>query len=74
MHKLHREVMIMQPARNIVKEMFEKREQFHPSKTFVLMEKTCPWKSHLFSLEKEHKVEGQTKFVFYQDERKMYRL
>ena len=64
----------MQPARAIVKEMFEKREQFHPSKQFVHMEKMCPWKAHLFALEDENNCWGETKFVFYKDERKMYRI
>lgn len=74
MHKVYREVMIMQPARAIVQEMFAKSAEFHPSKAFIHMEKFCPWKSHVLKLEQENKIVGQHKFVFYQDERKMYRV
>lgn len=74
MHKVYKEVMIMQPARAIVEEMFAKCAEFHPSKKFIHMEKSCPWKSHLLNLEEENKIVGQIKFVFYQDERKMFRV
>lgn len=74
MHKVHKEVVIMQPARAIVQEMFAKCADFHPSKAFIHMEKSCPWKGHLLNIEEENKIMGQIKFVFYQDDRNMFRI
>ena len=74
MHKLYKEVIIQMPAREIVQEMFDKVADFHPSKSFLYLEKSCPWKGHLINIEEENKVYGQIKFVLYQDERKMFRI
>lgn len=35
---------------------------------------SCPWKSHLYTIEEETKNEGQILFVFFQDDRGMYRV
>lgn len=61
------------PARGIVEDAWNKREEFHPSGEFLLIENSCPWKEHVFQLEKETKKEGLIKFVFYSDERGMFR-
>ena len=38
------------------------------------LEKTCPWKSHSFAIEKAEDKEGLLKFVIYKDGRGMFRI
>ena len=64
----------MMPAKSLVQESFEKRFEFHPSGEFLWFPKPCPWKEILHQIEKEKELEGIIKFVFYQDERGMYRV
>nr|CAH8868688.1 unnamed protein product [Trichobilharzia regenti] len=33
------------------------RADVDPSKTIIVLEKSCPWKSHLFDLEREERME-----------------
>jgi len=74
MHKLYGQVCIKLPARRVVKEAWDKREEFHQSKEFIWFETTCPWKAHVFDLEKEEELEGHIKFAFFKDGRGMYRI
>lgn len=64
----------MMPARALVQEAWDKRETFHPSKEFLFFHTTCPWKEHLYAIEKENELEGHIKFSFFQDGRGMYRI
>lgn len=64
----------MLPARNIVLDSFNKREAFHPSKSYIFFDKTCPWKSHLYDIEKENDCFGSIAFAFYRDGRGLYRI
>ena len=34
----------------------------------------CPWKEHLYEIEKENGAEGQVKFIFRKDQRGLYRI
>ena len=40
----------------------------------MLLEQSCPWKGHIYGIEKEEKKKGLLKFVFFVDDRKMYRI
>lgn len=51
-------VMVKMPALNLVKEAFAERKSFHPSGELLFLEKQCPWKAHLFSIEKDEGCEG----------------
>jgi uncharacterized UPF0160 family protein len=53
------------PARSIVEEALARAKMHHPSGEVVLLEQYCPWKGHLFDLEKEQSMLGHTKFVVY---------
>tara|TARA_B110000305_G_C19199910_1_gene520692 strand:+ start:423 stop:656 length:234 start_codon:yes stop_codon:yes gene_type:complete len=68
-YKLYGQIMILFPARNLVKEAWDARTDFHPSGEFIYYPKTCPWKDHLFNLENEHGCKGLIKFAFFQDGR-----
>lgn len=66
--------MIMLPARQVVQEAWDNREKFHPSGEFLWFETTCPWKSHLYDIEKENELFGKIKFALYKDGRNMFRI
>ncbi|XP_037304039.2 UPF0160 protein MYG1, mitochondrial [Pungitius pungitius] len=63
------------PARAVVEEAVKGRHQVDPSGEVVLFSQGgCPWKEHLFSLEKELKVETPIKFVLYPDQNGQWRV
>ncbi|KAG2483936.1 hypothetical protein HYH03_017256 [Edaphochlamys debaryana] len=63
------------PGRRPVAAALAKRTEVHPSGKIMLLEEYCPWKDHLYDLEKEHGIEGQLLFCVYQDDRdKSYRV
>lgn len=66
--------MIMMPAQNLVREAWENKDAFHKSGEFLWFEKSCPWKEHLYRLEREQEKEEQIKFAFFKDGRGMYRI
>lgn len=51
------------PARSIVTRAIENRMSVHESGEILELEEFCPWKDHLFELEKEHGIEGIPKYV-----------
>ncbi|XP_030633296.1 MYG1 exonuclease [Chanos chanos] len=63
------------PARAVVEGAVQMRHQVDPSgEVVVLAQGGCPWKEHLFSLEKELKVETPIKFVLYPDQNGQWRV
>lgn len=61
--RVHHEVDEILPARSIVKEALDAAETVHPSKAIIVIEKSCPYMEHIFDIEKERGIEGQTKFI-----------
>nr|XP_016466439.1 PREDICTED: UPF0160 protein-like [Nicotiana tabacum] len=57
------------PARSIVKDALLKRKGVDPSGEIVILARTCPWKSHLYELEEELKIDSTLKYVLFQDQR-----
>ncbi|XP_038977564.1 MYG1 protein C694.04c [Phoenix dactylifera] len=57
------------PARSIVIECLESRQNVDPSGEIMVLSKFCPWKLHLFELEEELKIDPLIKYVLYQDDR-----
>ena len=51
-------VKLNMPAHDIVKEAILQRENFHPTKEVIFLERPCPWKAHLFEIEKVEKCQG----------------
>ncbi|KAH8853618.1 UPF0160 protein MYG1 isoform 2 [Schistosoma japonicum] len=45
------------PARHIVAQAMSCREDVDPSKMIIVLDRSCPWKSHLFDLEREERME-----------------
>lgn len=55
------------PARELVEKAVSQRFQTHPSGEIVHFKDYCPWKSHLYDIEEKLKIQGQIKFVLYND-------
>ena len=72
--KLFQEIMVVLPARSLVQTAWDKREKFHPSKMFLQLNGSCPWKEHVYDIEKENQQWYLIKFVFYKDARGMFRV
>eukprot|EP00127_Corallochytrium_limacisporum_P005395 Clim_evm7s204 gene=Clim_evmTU7s204 len=62
------------PARDIVREMIDKRYENHSSGEIVVVGKFCPWKKHLLELEPEMHVETPIKYVIYPDSGEKWRV
>ncbi|KAG5510588.1 hypothetical protein JKF63_06885 [Porcisia hertigi] len=57
------------PARSIVEAVFQHRHEFAESGKLMVFKDTkmCPWKDHLFELEKEHNCFGTVLYVVFSD-------
>ncbi|XP_017574659.1 UPF0160 protein MYG1, mitochondrial [Pygocentrus nattereri] len=63
------------PARAVVEAAVQTRHQVDPSGEIIMLAQGgCPWKEHLFALEKELKVEVPIKFVLYPDQNGQWRV
>ncbi|XP_029008178.1 UPF0160 protein MYG1, mitochondrial [Betta splendens] len=63
------------PARAVVEEAVKQRHQVDPSgEVVVFSQGGCPWKEHLFDLEKDLQVETPIKFVIYPDQNGHWRV
>lgn len=63
------------PARAVVEEAVLQRNKVDPSGEVIMFSQGgCPWKEHLFALEKELQVENQIKFVLYPDQNGHWRI
>ncbi|KAG5274289.1 hypothetical protein AALO_G00134440 [Alosa alosa] len=63
------------PARAVVEGAVQMRTQVDPSGEVVeFSQGACPWKEHLFSLEKELEVQTPIKFVLYPDQNGQWRV
>ncbi|KAI7795556.1 putative UPF0160 protein MYG1 [Triplophysa rosa] len=63
------------PARDIVQQAVQSRYQVDPSGVIVLLAQGgCPWKEHLFALEKEMKLDVPIKFLLYPDQNGHWRV
>ena len=57
------------PARALVSEAIEKRFKVSKCGRIISFDKGgCPWKEHLFELEKEQNIEGQILFTLFEDD------
>ncbi|KAF4094049.1 hypothetical protein AMELA_G00009030 [Ameiurus melas] len=63
------------PARVVVEAAIHMRHQVDASGEIVLLAQGgCPWKEHLFSLEREFKLDIAIKFVLYPDQNGQWRV
>lgn len=62
------------PAREIVKKAFDERLDADASGEIIVLDQFCPWKEHLYAIEKEAAAEGAVKFVLFADSLKKWRV
>lgn len=62
------------PAREIVQTAIKERHKIHESGAILHLVTPCPWKEHLFELERVLEVKPAIKFVLYADQRNKYRV
>lgn len=55
------------PAREIVVDAVKKRFEVDPSGKIINLGISCPWKEHLFNVEVEEGIEGETLYTLYSD-------
>lgn len=62
------------PARSIVDEAIKKRFDVHPSGAIMELSQFCPWKQHLYELEKKHDCVGQLLYCLFSDSSNDHRV
>lgn len=62
------------PARTVVELAFKLRFDVHPSGEIIVLDSFCPWKEHLYAIEKEQDARGSIKFVLFADSSSKWRV
>ncbi|EDO18446.1 hypothetical protein Kpol_1032p40 [Vanderwaltozyma polyspora DSM 70294] len=62
------------PAKDLVEQAIKNRLEVDPSGKIILFDQFCPWKEHLYAVEKELGIENQIQFVLFQDSGKTWRV
>ncbi|CCE61289.1 hypothetical protein TPHA_0A02070 [Tetrapisispora phaffii CBS 4417] len=62
------------PAKALVADAVSKRFQIDPSGKIILFEQFCPWKEHLYAVEKELNIENKIEFVLFKDSGNTWRV
>eukprot|EP01017_Pseudomicrothorax_dubius_P026872 TRINITY_DN3037_c0_g3_i1.p1 TRINITY_DN3037_c0_g3~~TRINITY_DN3037_c0_g3_i1.p1 ORF type:complete len:355 (+),score=83.55 TRINITY_DN3037_c0_g3_i1:120-1184(+) len=74
--QLYNIAFIWLPSKKIVEKAVEDRLNFHPSGAMIFLDTSCPWKDHLYDIERELALpEQHLKYVIYTDRvSKTYRI
>ncbi|CAI5758933.1 unnamed protein product [Candida verbasci] len=62
------------PAKSIVEDAFKERFNVDNSGEIIKLQTFCPWKEHLYAVEKENNAEGSIKFVLFKDSSGKWRI
>lgn len=62
------------PARSIVADAIKNRLQVHESGEIIELKQVCPWKQHLYDLEKDLGIDGVLKYCICQNSPTDYRV
>ncbi|KAK9708495.1 hypothetical protein K7432_009604 [Basidiobolus ranarum] len=63
------------PARDLVVKALDTRFEIHNSGQILILDSPCPWKEHLFEIEKEKAIEDKPLYVLFPDGRdESYRI
>jgi len=62
--QIYSQAKVIYPAYAIVEDAYKNRTKFHPSGQFVVMDRGCPWKEHLGTLEEENKGPNKKPILF----------
>lgn len=61
-------------AKSIVQDAFDARQSVDKSGAILILSRFCPWKEHLYDIEKEAGVSGVVKFVLFKDSLDKWRV
>lgn len=64
--RIHSQVDVILPAREVVIKALDNASSIHPSNEILMLERECPFMDHLMELENERGIAGRTKFVLVQ--------
>lgn len=62
------------PAKEIVERAFNSRFDVDKSGSIIILDTFCPWKEHLYAIEKDANKQGDIKFVLFQDSSSKWRI
>ena len=62
------------PARTIIKDALADRFKIHESGKIIILDTICPWKDHLFELEKTDSCVGDIIYALYEDSGGSWRI
>lgn len=62
------------PAREIVEASFNSRFDVDKSGSVIILGQFCPWKEHLYAIEKDAGRQGEIKLVLFQDSSSKWRI
>ncbi|CCH59625.1 hypothetical protein TBLA_0B08090 [Henningerozyma blattae CBS 6284] len=62
------------PAKSLVRAAVSKRMDVDSTGEIIVLEQFCPWKEHLYEVEKEFDCEGKIKFVLFKDSSNTWRV
>eukprot|EP01015_Nassula_variabilis_P016475 TRINITY_DN2529_c0_g1_i19.p1 TRINITY_DN2529_c0_g1~~TRINITY_DN2529_c0_g1_i19.p1 ORF type:complete len:351 (-),score=57.88 TRINITY_DN2529_c0_g1_i19:53-1105(-) len=61
-------------AKPYVEKAVDQRFNVHESGAIIKLELVCPWKEHLYRIEEEKGIQGQIKYVLFQDQLAEWRI
>lgn len=62
------------PAKSLVIEAVNRRSEVDDSGKIIVLNQFCPWKEHLYEVEKAKGIEGQIEFVLFKDSSNTWRV
>lgn len=62
------------PAKALVRDAVQNRLQEDPSGKIIILKQFCPWKEHLYNIEKELGIVGEILFVLFEDSSSKWRV
>lgn len=62
------------PAKAVVAEAVKARSSVDDSGKIIVLSQFCPWKEHLYEIEKQQGIEGQIEFVLFADSTGTWRI
>ncbi|SCU99730.1 LANO_0F03378g1_1 [Lachancea nothofagi CBS 11611] len=62
------------PAKTLVEEAVQKRFEVDPSGKIIVLTQFCPWKEHLYAIEREQGIENEILFVLFADSSGKWRV
>lgn len=62
------------PAKGLVQEAVDRRKEVDQSGKIIILKQFCPWKEHLYEIERQQGIQDQIQFVLFEDSGKTWRV